>query len=211
MLNFAFHIIYNSSRNVYYLERLWIWLTRLARCRGFGIQSPSAYSFVRYVVNEHYPYYAYADLTNTHPQLGKRSRKLGEFYFRLANFAQVSHWLCCGQASHWLAPYVQAGCKATEVCNIDASDFHADASPEQPLVVHLLDPLHAEETYERVLPMLNQRSILVVNDIRLSSHSRQLWQKLRHDPRTGVTFDLHYCGLVFFDTARPKQHYVINF
>ena len=79
MFNFAFHIIYNSSRNVYYLERLWIWLTRLTRCRGFGIQSPSAYSFVRYVVNEHYPYYAYADLTNSHPQLGKRSRKLGEF------------------------------------------------------------------------------------------------------------------------------------
>ena len=106
---------------------------------------------------------------------------------------------------------MQAGCKATEVCNIDASDFHANASPEQALVVHLLDPLYAEETYERVLPMLNQRSILVVNDIRLSSHSRQLWQKLRHDSRTGVTFDLHYCGLVFFDTARPKQHYVINF
>ena len=74
---------------MYYLERLWIWITRLTCCRGFGIQSPSAYSFVRYVVNEHYPYYAYADLADSFPQLGKRERKLGEFYCRLANFAQA--------------------------------------------------------------------------------------------------------------------------
>ena len=196
---------------MYYLERLWIWISRLNCCRGFGIQSPSAYSFVRYVVNEHYPYYAYADLADSFPQWGKRERKLGEFYFRLANFAQASQWLCCGSIPHWLAPYVQAGCKRTAVVELEDADLRAIASAEQPIVVHLLDPLHAEETYERVLPMLNQRSILVVNDIRLSSHSRQLWQKLRHDSRTGVTFDLHYCGLVFFDTARPKQHYVINF
>lgn len=196
---------------MYYLERLWIWITRLACCRGFGIQSPSAYSFVRYVVNEHYPYYAYADLADSFPQLGKRERKLGEFYFRLANFAQANQWLCCGPMPHWLAPYVQAGCKGTAVVGLERTEPHAGISPELPLVVHLLDPLRAEETYERVLPMLSQKSILVVEGIGCSHHARQLWQKLRRDLRTGVTFDLHYCGLVFFDTARPKQHYVINF
>ncbi len=196
---------------MYYLERLWIWITRLTCCRGFGIQSPSAYSFVRYVVNEHYPYYAYADLADSFPQLGKRERKLGEFYFRLANFAQAYQWLCCGSMPHWLAPYVQAGCKGTAVVGLKEAELHVGISPEHPLVVHLLDPLRAEETYERVLPMLNQKSILVVEGIGYSHHARQLWQKLRHDLRTGVTFDLHYCGLVFFDTVRPKQHYVINF
>ena len=196
---------------MYYLERLWIWISRLNCCRGFGIQSPSAYSFVRYVVNEHYPYYAYADLADSFPQLGKRERKLGEFYFRLANFAQAYQWLCCGSMPHWLAPYVQAGCKGTAVVGLKEAELHVGISPEHPLVVHLLDPLRAEETYERVLPMLNQKSILVVEGIGYSHHARQLWQKLRHDLRTGVTFDLHYCGLVFFDTVRPKQHYVINF
>ena len=80
---------------MYHLERLWIWLTRLTCCRGFGIQSPSAYSFVRYVVNEHYPYYAYADLCQQLPNISKRERKLGEFFFRLANFAQVVASLAC--------------------------------------------------------------------------------------------------------------------
>lgn len=89
---------------MYYLERLWIWITRLTCCRGFGIQSPSAYSFVRYVVNEHYPYYAYADLADSFPQLGKRERKLGEFYCRLANFAQAYQWLCCGSHAALACP-----------------------------------------------------------------------------------------------------------
>ena len=39
-----------------------VWLSRINHCRGFGVQSPSAYAFIRYVVNEHYPYYAYEDL-----------------------------------------------------------------------------------------------------------------------------------------------------
>lgn len=196
---------------MYYLERLWIWITRLTCCRGFGIQSPSAYSFVRYVVNEHYPYYAYADLADSFPQLGKREHKLGEFYFRLANFAQANQWLCCGPIPHWLGPYVQAGCKRTAVVGLQDADLRAIASTEQPIVVHLLDPLHAEEACLRLLPLLNEQAILMIDGIACSRQARQLWKQLRSYTRTSVTFDLHYCGLVFFDTARPKQHYVINF
>ena len=36
-----------------------VWLRRIHRSGGFGIQSPKDYAFVRYVVNEHWPYYAY--------------------------------------------------------------------------------------------------------------------------------------------------------
>ena len=41
------------------LAYLWVWLRRIGNCRGFGIQSPADYAFVRYVVNEHWPYYQY--------------------------------------------------------------------------------------------------------------------------------------------------------
>jgi hypothetical protein len=55
------------------------------RCLGFGIQSPKDYAFVRYVINEKWPYYAYE-------RLGKnddwRTRKLGRLYMRLANWRQ---------------------------------------------------------------------------------------------------------------------------
>jgi hypothetical protein len=37
------------------------------------------------------------------------------------------------------------------------------------------------------------------------------WQKVVSDERTVVTFDLYYCGIVFFDKKRHKQNYIINF
>ena len=66
-------------------------MSRAKYCRGFGIQSPWAYRFVRYVVNEHYPYYAYDDLRPLFPHLSKRERRVCELYLRIAN-----HLPSCG-------------------------------------------------------------------------------------------------------------------
>lgn len=196
---------------MYHLERLWIWLTRLTCCRGFGIQSPSAYSFVRYVVNEHYPYYAYADLCQQLPNISKRERKLGEFFFRLANFAQAERWICCQSSPHWLAPYVQTACKRTQLTHLQPCNIPSLTPFEQPVVLYLQDVEHAEEIFEQLLPKFNAHTILLVNEVSKSAHARQLWHRLQQDKRVGVTFDLYYCGVAFFDSARPKQHYVINF
>ena len=46
-----------------FIRRWLVWLSRIHRVWGFGIQSPTDYAFVRYVVNEHWPYYAYEELT----------------------------------------------------------------------------------------------------------------------------------------------------
>ena len=61
------------------LIRGMIWLSRIGCCRGFGIQSPWAYSLVRYVINEHYPYYAYECLAKDFPEADAVRRKMGEF------------------------------------------------------------------------------------------------------------------------------------
>ncbi len=47
---------------VYFIKRFIVWLRRVRYSRGFGVQSPWAYRFIRYVVNEHYPYYKYEHL-----------------------------------------------------------------------------------------------------------------------------------------------------
>jgi hypothetical protein len=58
------------------------------------------------------------------------------------------------------------------------------------------------------LPKCDQQTVLVVEDI---CRNRPLWQQIARDPRTGTTFDLYYCGIVFFDTKRYKHNYKINF
>jgi hypothetical protein len=64
---------------------LLVWIKRAARSRGFGVQSPTDYWIVRYVINEHWPYYQYDTIGCGDPWL---RRKLGKLYFRLANWRQ---------------------------------------------------------------------------------------------------------------------------
>jgi hypothetical protein len=51
-------------------------------------------------------------------------------------------------------------------------------------------------------------SVLVVEGIQ---RDKRFWRELISDHRTGITFDLYYCGIVLFDKKRQKKNYIINF
>ena len=169
------------------MKRWIIWLSRIHHCRGFGIQSPTDYAFVRYVVNERWPYYAYARLTSD----DWLKQKLGRLYFRLANYRQPAAMLPDSYQAYW-----QAGCKRVRFIN--------------ELSTVELARLEIEDTdgYERMLPKCHEGSVMVVEGI---YRDPQRWRAIVQDERVGVTFDLYYCGIIFFDNKRYKQHYIINF
>lgn len=59
------------------------YLSRVGKSRGFGIQSPWAYSFVREVIYETCPYYAYAEIDS---RIGNSAeRKWAKLHFRVSN------------------------------------------------------------------------------------------------------------------------------
>jgi hypothetical protein len=178
---------HSAHAPIYPLQRWLVWLSRIHRCRGFGIQSPTDYAFVRYVINEHWPYYAYE-------QLEERSwlrRKLGRLFLRLANWRQP--------AAMWPDDYQEwwrAGCRKTvfthelqhiELAHISISQW---------------------DDFLSLLPHCDQQSVVVVDDI---WRNKDKWKEIAHDKRIGTTFDLYYCGIVFFDTKRYKHNYKINF
>ena len=169
------------------LKRCLVWLSRIHRCRGFGIQSPTDYSFVRYVINEHWPYYAYQEF-NSDDWLVE---KLGQLYFRLANWRQPTQMLVDEYQQFW-----QAGCRKTTFSyNINKVE---------------LARIDVEDTdgCERLMGKCDSHSVLVVEGI---WRNRAFWHQIEQDARTSITFDLYYCGIVFFDTSRYKQQYIINF
>ena len=172
-------------------KRAFVWLSRIFYCRGFGIQSPTDYAFVRYVVNEHWSYYAYQQLDSTTDLW--LERKLGHLYFRLANWRQPS-----AMPMDKYAPYWQAGCRKTKML-VDVD------------VVELMRVTIESITHDVLLSIYNKvdtQSVLVVEGI---DRNRELWHTIEHDSHTGVTFDLYYCGIVFFDKKRQKKNYKVNF
>ena len=174
------------------MKRWLIWLSRIHKCQGFGIQSPTDFDFVRTVVNEHGAYYAYDELQADNWM----QRKLGRLYFRVSNWRQPATIL-----TNDYQPWFQAGCRSARL---------------SPLTSHL-SPLNIDlarieiEQYaqlEQIYTHCNQQSVIIVEGI---WRDWQTWHAIEHDTRTGTTFDLYYCGIVFFDTQRYKHNYRINF
>lgn len=160
---------------------------RFSRCLGFGIQSPTDYSFVRDVINEHRPYYAYEWLGRDDSW---EYRRLGLLYFRIANWHQPST-LFDGVGA---IDYLQEGCRHSRIASAHEKVDLAVASLASDVSV--------------VLDRCNDHAVLIVEDIQ--DYAPQ-WKELIGNGKVTVSFDLYYCGIVFFDKKRVKQHYLINF
>jgi len=169
------------------LKRCLVWLSRINHCMGFGIQSPRDYAFVRYVINEHWPYYAYSEF----PVTDWLTDKLGKLYFRLANWRQPS------TMEHDTYEYYF---KAGHHSIVFTSDIDHVELARVDIELH--------EEYESLVQRANGSSLLVVEGIH---RNWTRWHHIVRDERVGTTFDLYYCGIVFFDQDRYKHHYKINF
>lgn len=193
----------------YKVQRYLHWLRRIKYCRGFGVQSPSAYRFIRYVINEHYPYYAYDELRKELPRLDSLTRKRMELYFRVANFRQASLWLDFCERNDVIATYVGRGCHATQVrCITDLQQTTADARIE---VLRICPTAGSEAVLEAALQQTDDRTLFIIEDIGYNDTAKRLWQKLIESDLTSVSYDLYYLGIAFFDSKRYKNNYIVNF
>ena len=193
----------------YKVQRYLHWLRRIKYCRGFGVQSPSAYRFIRYVINEHYPYYAYDELRKELSRLDSLTRKRMELYFRVANFRQASLWLDFCERNDVIATYVGRGCHATQVRRItDLQQITADDRIE---VLRICPIAGCEALLEAALQQTDDHTLFIIEDIGYNDTARRLWQTLLESDLTSVSYDLYYLGIAFFDRKRYKANYVVNF
>ena len=196
---------------MYLFSRMMVWLARSRHSRGMGVQSPSAYRFIRYVVNEHYPYYAYEDLGSMPFSISKRRIKLCRFYFRLSNFCQPSVIFNYGSRTEAYEVYMKRGCMKAVVLN----QQHG-----QPDILRTIDKLDMARislvgNYPAVvndaISKAHSQSVFVVEHIKRNKETWKYWQSLVQDSRVAVTYDLYYCGVLFFDKNIFKQNYIVNF
>lgn len=193
----------------YKVQRYLHWLRRIKYCRGFGVQSPSAYRFIRYVINEHYPYYAYDELRKELPRLDSLTRKRMELYFRVANFRQALLWLDFCERNDVIATYVGRGCHATQVRRI--TDLRQITADDRIEVLRICPIAGCEALLEAALQQTDDHTLFIIEDIGYNDTARRLWQTLLESDLTSVSYDLYYLGIAFFDRKRYKANYVVNF
>ena len=199
-----------------FIKRFVVWLRRMRYSRGFGVQSPWAYHFIRYVVNEHYPYYKYEQLAEQVYGIDKITRKLCKFYFRLANYQQAHTFVDCYPTSSCYKIYVDAGCQKANYHRIIEATSEAElirlfsnigdySMVRVPLVANY------RMVVDKALDHLPSSSVLIIENIKRDKEAQRYWPELISDSRTGVSFDLYYCGVLFLKNDMVKQSYIVNF
>ena len=195
-----------------HLRRVIIWLSRIRHCRGFGIQSPTDYRFVRYVINEHYPYYRYADLATEVSDVSSTQRRLCQLYFRLANYCQADWFIDIWPPTEAYATYVKAGCNKTEVYRVCKEDVSLQlADPKKACLVRVSYHDGVETMLYSLLHGCAPGTVVVVEGIKKGKAVRRLWQALKKLPEVGASYDLYDCGIIIADNRRYKTNYIINF
>lgn len=190
----------------YRVKWIWNWIHRMGYSRGFGVQSPSAYSFIRYVLTEHYPYYAYDELKMRFKSFDHATKKKGRLYFRLANYAQASHWFDYHSAEQPYAAYVHEGCRKTVFQAIDGKTI-----PNVFRIARLSMTEDYQAVYEALCKVATDDSILILEGINDNKDTKAFWKRVQESQKATRTYDLFLCGIIVFDTSKHKHHYIVNF
>lgn len=73
---------------------------------------------------------------------------------------------------------------------------------------HRLEP--TIKYFQWLLPCLHSTSIVIMDDIHLSSEMENAWNKIKSHDAVYGSIDLFRCGIVFFNPSLNKQHVVLQ-
>lgn len=209
------------NRFVLCLKRPFVWISRI-RCRcGYGVHSPFAFGLITDVIYERTPYYIYKDLVKEQKKVayqkdkhwGYESKKVKRLLFRLVNYSQPSTIIDAGTLSA-SALYLKAGMRSAEYTSASQlSELFLDADvPIDFLYLHhYKDVDFMQKVFDVCVSRTNQKSVFVIEGIGYTPAMRSLWRRMMEHGKVGVSFDLYDVGILFFDTSKIKQSYVVNF
>lgn len=204
-------ILFHSCRVMLRFKRAIIWLRRIGHGRGFGVQSPNDYHFLRNVINEHYPYYKYDDLRDTVTYEDKYSRKICQLCFRLSNHAQADFFLDINTNNEAVREYVLAACKKTKAIKASLPADLPEAWQGKTFFVWCAYHPGIEPLISKVVQQSGERSVIVVDRIYENSETLDFWNALADDSHITIAYDLYHTGILLKESRRYKKKYYVNF
>jgi predicted O-methyltransferase YrrM len=65
--------------------------------------------------------------------------------------------------------------------------------------------------FQEVKEITDDKSVIIIDDIHLSSEMGEAWEEIKMDKRTSVTIDIFRFGIVFFRGGMTRSDYVIRY
>ncbi len=65
--------------------------------------------------------------------------------------------------------------------------------------------------FDMVLPFVEDKTLLVFDDIHWSSSMEEAWNSIKKNPKVTLTIDVFHVGLVYFRKAFSKQDFIIRY
>lgn len=161
------------------------WCRGLGHARGYGIQSPFAYGFVRHVVMA-----KGIDVADKRTATRTAPCKRHERRVMALNSRIVAWW------------------KPSLIVRDDPVLDEAVAGRR--VMVIVTDPCRAADTLRQIPTWATEDTLAFVTDIWRDAAMHDAWQRLVADRRTGVTFDLGVAGVAFFDHRLYRRQYYVN-
>lgn len=97
--------------------------------------------------------------------------------------------------------------------NIDQTLSVFLQSPEK-IPFALIDANHRYEPtlryFNQLVRRMNEKSVLVIDDIHWSAEMEKAWLELSRHELVYGSIDLYRCGILFFDPALNKQHFILS-
>lgn len=196
-------------------NRTWRRLCGVGHAKGYGVQSPAAYQFVRQVLFAPSDPVVSDAIGNQWPHMDRRTRRLGQLYYRLARHLQPGLVVDFAPAADACRDFMKAGCPDAVVQAVPPGRPFADYSE---LVQQLRTIDLARITLsdgcdgfvESALDSASAASVFIIENIWRDDLSRLWWDELRHDERVSVSYDLYLCGLLTFNPKLYKRTYLLN-
>ena len=132
--------------------------------------------------------------------------------------ADSRHRVLTLEGSEAVLRVAQGGWRALRLENIAWQQGNIDDTLYKCAREHLdLAYVDANHTFEAtmryvrfLLPRMNEKGVIVIDDIHHSEQMEQAWAALKDDARVTTSMDLYHVGLLFVDPHYLKRHYRIR-
>lgn len=203
------------------IRRIWNWCCRFRYRRGYGVHSPSDFYLITFVIYEKLPYYAFRTLRKERfaENLPHYRRKVKELLFRLVNYLAPETLLEVGTGDSSSIRYMRTARPSMHSVTMKGNDWEETLKQMEFQLtewgsvdfLHIAHTPYYKEVFDKAMSCMKDIACIVVGNPYETPEKQEWWKSVIQDERVRITFDLYDVGLMFFDSKRYKQNYIVNF